>query len=161
MTPLCIEPGDLTSPDVRALLAEHLTDMYATSPPESVHALDTEALQVPEVTFWTVRKAGVLLGCGALRRLTAEHGEIKSMRTARHARGTGVASRLLDHITAEARRRGYARLSLETGAQPYFAPARRLYRGRGFVDCAPFGDYAPDPNSVFLTLPLGGTPVRR
>lgn len=161
MTSLRIEPGDLTSPDVRALLAEHLTDMYATSPPESVHALDTEALQVPEVTFWTVRKAGVLLGCGALRRLTAEHGEIKSMRTARHARGTGVASRLLDHITAEARRRGYARLSLETGAQPYFAPARRLYRGRGFVDCPPFGHYAPDPNSVFLTLPLGGTPVRR
>jgi putative acetyltransferase len=159
VTDLRIETGDLASPDVRSLLAEHLADMHATSPADSVHALDTEALAVPAVTFWTVRREGELLGCGALRHLTDVHGEVKSMRTARHARGTGVASRLLEHIVAEGHRRGYARLSLETGTQPFFAPARRLYRRYGFVDCPPFDTYQPDPNSTFLTLALDGGAV--
>jgi putative acetyltransferase len=161
VTELCIEAGDLGSAEVRSLLAEHLADMHATSPAESVHALDVEALAVPSVTFWTARRGGELLGCGALRHLSDGHGEVKSMRTARHARGTGVASRLLDHIIAEGRRRGYARLSLETGTQPFFAPARRLYRRRGFVDCPPFDTYVPDPHSVFLTLVLDGADRRR
>lgn len=156
MTELRIETGELARPDVRSLLAEHLADMHATSPADSVHALDLEALAAPAVTFWTVRREGELLGCGALRRLTDAHGEVKSMRTARHARGTGVASRLLDHIVAEAYRRGYTRLSLETGTQPFFAPAHRLYRRYGFVDCPPFDGYRPDPNSAFLTLVLDG-----
>jgi putative acetyltransferase len=149
-----IEPGDLDRPDVRALLAAHLADMHATSPPDSVHALDTGGLRVPEVTFWTARRDGDLVGCGALKRLTDDHGEVKSMRTAPHARGTGVASRMLAHIVGEARARGYTRLSLETGTQQYFAPARRLYRRAGFVDCPPFADYGPDPNSAYLTLSL-------
>ncbi|HEY3503759.1 MAG TPA: GNAT family N-acetyltransferase [Actinocatenispora sp.] len=149
-----IEPGDLDRPDVRALLAAHLADMHATSPPDSVHALDTTALRVPEVTFWTARRDGELLGCGALKQLTAGHGEVKSMRTVPHARGTGVATRLLDHIVGEARARGYVRLSLETGTQPYFAPARGLYRKAGFVECPPFADYRPDPNSTHLTRTL-------
>lgn len=160
MSELRIEGGDLASPEVRALLAEHLADMHATSPAESVHALDVGALTEPAVTFWTARRDGELLGCGALRHLGDGHGEVKSMRTARHARGTGVASRLLEHIVAEGRRRGYARLSLETGTQPFFAPARRLYRRYGFVDCPPFDAYRPDPHSAFLTLALGDTVAR-
>ncbi|MEZ5092615.1 GNAT family N-acetyltransferase [Nocardioides sp.] len=138
--------------DVLALLHEHLTEMRATSPPESVHALDAGALAAAGVSFWTAREHGQLVGCGALRELSPTHGEIKSMRTATAARGRGVAAALLAHVVAECRRRGYARVSLETGSQDFFAPARRLYARHGFVECGPFGDYLPDPNSVFMTL---------
>lgn len=148
---------DLDDPlrgDVRELLEEHLADMYATSPPESVHALDAHALAVPEVTFWTLREEGALLGCGALKQIDPAHAEIKSMRTATAARRRGVAARLLDHLLAEARSRGCARVSLETGAEDFFAPARALYASRGFTTCGPFEGYAEDPNSVFMTLEI-------
>ena len=145
---------DLSGPEVAALLAEHLDDMRATSPPESKHALDLDVLRRPEVTFWTVHDDGQLVGCGALKRLDATHAEVKSMRTASARRGGGVASTLLAHIIDEARRLGYARLSLETGSAEFFAPAHRLYRRFGFVDCEPFGDYRTDPHSIFLTLRL-------
>lgn len=145
---------DPARPEVRALLEEHLRDMRRISPIRSVHALDVEGLRVPAITFWSVREGGALLGCGALRELDRAHGEIKSMRTATEARRRGVARAMLAHILDEARRRGYARLSLETGSQPAFEPARSLYRSAGFVPCPPFGDYAEDPNSVFLTLVL-------
>jgi putative acetyltransferase len=151
---LHIHRDDLRGPEIRALLAEHLRDMHAQSPPESVHALPLDALRAPDVAFWTVWHDGDLLGCGALRELDAAHGEIKSMRTAAAQRGRGVARAMLRHILAEAQQRAYRRVSLETGAQAAFEPARRLYRGFGFVACAPFGDYLPDPNSVFMTLEL-------
>jgi putative acetyltransferase len=146
-----IEVDDPYRADVLDLLAEHLADMYATSPPESVHALDPGRLAVPSITFWTVRDDGALLGCGALKELSAEHGEIKSMRTATAARGRGVGTRMLAHILAEADARRYSRVSLETGAQDFFAPAKRLYQRAGFTRCDPFGDYQPDVNSVFMT----------
>ncbi|MCP2265378.1 GNAT family N-acetyltransferase [Promicromonospora thailandica] len=150
--------------DVRRLLDEHLTDMYATSPAESVHALDHTALLAATVTFWTARDDdGVLLGCGALSELSGAgdvpHGEIKSMRTATTARGRGVASAVLTTILAEARRRAYHRVSLETGTQDYFAPARRLYARHGFTECGPFGAYVPDPHSTFMTLRLVPAPL--
>jgi putative acetyltransferase len=145
---------DLSGPEVAALLAEHLDDMRASSPPESKHALDLEALRRPDVTFWTVWSGDALLGFGALRELDTTHGEIKSMRTASAAQGRGVGSALVRHVVAEARRRGYRRLSLETGSSDHFAPARRLYERHGFVPCAPFGDYRPDRHSVHLTLVL-------
>jgi len=146
-------------PDVRRLLDEHLADMFATSPAESVHALDQDALAGPEITFWTARDSavpggGVLLGCGALKDLGAEEGEIKSMRTAPHARGRGIAALLLARILDEARQRGYGRVCLETGSQEFFAPARRLYARHGFVLCPPFAGYRPDPNSVFMARSL-------
>jgi len=149
-----IRRDDLCGSEIRDLLAEHLRDMRAQSPPESVHALPLDALRSADIAFWTLWQGDALLGCGALRELDATHGEIKSMRTARAQRGRGVARAMLNHILAESRRRAYRRVSLETGAQDAFAPARQLYRSAGFVDCAPFGDYAPDPNSVFLTLAL-------
>lgn len=145
---------DPTSSDVAALLEEHLADMYATSPPESVHALDPASLTGSDISFWTMREDGAVLGCAALKRLGPDHGEIKSMRTATAARRRGVAARLLDHVLAEARAAGYGRLSLETGAQDFFAPARSLYVSRGFAECGPFGTYELDPNSVFMTLDL-------
>ena len=149
-----IAPAAPARPDVHALLSEHLADMFATSPAESVHALDHSALSHESITFWTAREDGVLLGCGALKALSAGRAEIKSMRTTAQARGRGVATRLLEHIVAEAGRRGFELLSLETGTEDYFAPARRLYARHGFTECPPFGDYTLDPHSVFMELPV-------
>lgn len=144
--------GGLDRPDVLSLLGEHLADMFATSPPESVHALDVSALRDRSVEFWTARSDdGVLLGCGALKDLGGGHGEIKSMRTTAAARGRGVATALLGHLLDRARDRAMTRVSLETGTEDYFAAARRLYRRHGFAECEPFGDYVLDPHSVFLT----------
>ena len=152
---ISIRVDDLAGDEVRALLDEHLAHMRSISPPESVHALDLDALRRPEVTFWSAWSPdGRLLGCGALKALDARHGEIKSMRTATAQRRSGVARALLAHIVAEAQSRGYARLSLETGAEPAFAPARALYQRFGFALCAPFAGYAEDPNSVFMTRTL-------
>ena len=149
-----IEIDNPARPDVTQLLGEHLADMYATSPPESVHALDVDALTAPGVTFWTARRDGELVGCGALKELDPDHGELKSMRTTAAARGTGVGRALLVYLVAEGRSRGYSRLSLETGTQEYFAPARGLYASQGFTGCGPFADYAEDPYSAYFTLVL-------
>jgi putative acetyltransferase len=128
--------------------------MLSISPPESKHALDLEALRAPEVTFWSVLDGGTVVGCGALKRLDASHAEVKSMRTAVARKRSGIASLVLGHIIAEARRMGFARLSLETGSADFFAPARKLYEKFGFTYCEPFADYRPDPLSVFLTRAL-------
>lgn len=149
-----IRRDDLTGPEIRALLEEHLANMRAISPPGSVHALDLDALRRVDVTFWTVWSGADLLGCGALRELTPKHGEVKSMRTAQAHRRKGAARVMLTRIVEEARRRGYERLSLETGTQEPFVPAHRLYESAGFVRCPPFGDYVEDPNSVYMTLVL-------
>lgn len=149
-----IRRDDLSGPEIRALLEEHLRSMHALSPPESVHALDLEALRRPEISFWTVWDGGQLLGCGALKELDAHHGEIKSMRTAQAHLRKGVGRVMLEHIVQVARNRGYARLSLETGAVPGFEAAVALYRAFGFVECEPFAAYKPDPYSLFMTRAL-------
>lgn len=154
MNDMLIRCDDLTSAAIRGLLEEHLRDMHALSPPESVHALDLAALRRPEITFWAAWEDDQLLGCGALKQLDLTHGEIKSMRTAVAYRGRGVGRAMLVHIVAEARRRAYHRLSLETGSMDAFAPARRLYESFGFHRCGPFADYAEDPNSVFMSHEL-------
>ena len=150
-----VAAGDPTDPEVAPLLAEHLDDMRATSPPESVHALDGAGLADPAVTFWVARLGGTVAGCAALKELPPYAGEVKSMRTADFARGQGIGTALLRHLLAEARRRGYDAVFLETGTQPYFAPAHRLYRAHGFTECPPFGDYVLDPNSLFMILTVG------
>ena len=154
ITELQIKIDDLSGPEIAALLAEHLADMHAQSPPGSVHALDLDALRKPDITFWSMWSEGKLVGCGALKELDKGHGEIKSMRTAREFRGMGAGKAMLRHILDEARRRSYTRLSLETGSMAAFEPARRLYRSHGFTDCAPFADYTDDPNSTFMTIQL-------
>lgn len=150
-----IEQDDLSRPAVHALLHEHLANMNALSPPESMHALDLDRLRAPDITFWTAWDGDTLLGCGALKELDATHGEVKSMRTPDAARGRGAGKALLAHILATARARGYQRLSLETGSQPEFEPARQLYARAGFSICGPFADYRLDPLSTFMTRTLG------
>lgn len=149
-----IDLDDPLRPDVRSLLEEHLRNMHELSPPESVHALEVSGLKAPDITFWTARDGGTLLGCGALRELDPGHGEVKSMRTSAALRRQGAGRAILAHIIAEARARGYRRLSLETGSAEGFLPARRLYQSAGFQYCGPFADYWLDPNSVFMTLIL-------
>ena len=151
---LRIVPGDLTDPRIVDLLEIHVTTALAQSPRESCHAFDVSGLQRPEVSFWAAWAGDDLLGVGALMDLGGGHGEVKSMHTARDARGRGVGGAMVRHIVATARERGYRRLSLETGSMDYFAPARALYARHGFSECDPFGGYRVDPNSVFLTLAL-------
>lgn len=149
-----IRSGELDHPEVIALLREHLRGMAELSPPESVHALDLDRLKRPDVTFWSAWEQENLLGCGALKQLDVEHGEIKSMRTATAHRRRGVAAALLEHLLGEAGRRRYRRLSLETGSMEGFEPARSLYARYGFDYCGPFADYRDDPNSVFMSKAL-------
>lgn len=149
-----IELDDLSRPQVHELLREHLSNMYELSPPESVHALDLSALRSPAITFWTVWEDSTLLGCGALLELDPAHGEVKSMRSPRALRRRGAGRAVLSRIVEEARARGYARVSLETGSTDAFRPAQRLYESFGFSYCGPFGNYRPDPNSTFMTMAL-------
>jgi len=151
---LLVVPGDLTDPRVVELLEYHVTTALAQSPRESCHAFDVSALQRPEISFWAIWEGEALLGIGALMDLGGGHGEVKSMHTAKAARGRGVGSAMVRHIIEAARARGFERLSLETGSMDYFASARALYARHGFVECGPFEGYVPDPNSVFMTLDL-------
>jgi putative acetyltransferase len=146
-----IRVDDLTSAVIVEFLGEHLDDLAKYSPPESRHGLNLDELRRPEITFWSAWSSGELLGCGALKELNQQHGEIKSMRTSPSHRREGVATKLLSHILEEAKRRNYKRVSLETGSMAAFAPARELYSKFGFKKCAPFADYIEDPNSVFMT----------
>lgn len=149
-----IRSDGITDPAVIDLLKEHLRCMALASPPESIHALNLDGLRKPDVTFWTIWNGDELAGCGALKELDSQQGEIKSMRTAYAYQGKGVAKLMLQHLIGEAKARGYRRLSLETGSAEYFEPARRLYAGFGFEPCRPFGLYKEDPNSAFMTLKL-------
>ncbi len=149
-----IRNDDLRGAEIIALLQEHLRCMAMISPPESRHALDLNGLRQPDITFWAIWSGSDLAGCGALKQLDNQHGEIKSMRTAYGYQRQGVASRMLEHIISQARSRQYQRLSLETGSMPYFEPARKLYQRFGFKFCEPFGTYVLDPNSVFMTREL-------
>jgi len=146
-----IRVDDLRGPEIIALLQEHLRCMAQVSPPESRHALNLDGLRKPEITFWTIWDSANLAGCGALKELSPQHGEIKSMRTATGYLRQRVASKMLEHIITEAKRRNYRRLSLETGAMAYFHPAHKLYASFGFAHCDPFGAYKLDPNSIFMT----------
>lgn len=145
---------DLSGPEVARFLEEHVQEMRSITPLESKHALDLDGLRQPEITFWSVMDGDTLVGCGAIKRLDAGHAELKSMRTAPARKRSGIASLLLKHILAEARRMGFTRLSLETGSADFFLPARKLYEKFGFDYCEPFGDYKLDPYSRFMTRTL-------
>jgi len=151
-----IREDDLSGPEIAALLRAHLDHAARHSPPESIHALDLDRLRAPEITFWSAWSDGELLGCGALKELAPDHGEIKSMHTALAHRGKGVAARLLAHMLEEAKARPYRRVSLETGTMEGFAPARALYARFGFRVCPPFAQYREDSHSVCMTLELHG-----
>ncbi len=143
--------GEFDRQDVRELLDRHFTEMQGSSPPSACHVLPLDSLRDPAIRFFTLRGGNMLLGCGALKRITARHGEIKSMRTSDAALGRGVGGAMLGHLTATAREMGMTRLSLETGSTDHFAAAVRLYERAGFERCDPFHQY-PDTNwTLFFT----------
>lgn len=145
---------DVSGVEVRALIARHLAGMHASSPPESVHAFDAAQLRQPGLRFWSAWLGEELVGCGALKQLDAERGELKSMRVADAYLGRGFGRAILEHLMREGRAMGLQSLWLETGSAPAFAPALRLYESAGFVRCGPFGDYVEDPFSIFMTRAL-------
>jgi putative acetyltransferase len=149
-----ISIDDPRAEDVRGLLERHLAFANVHSPPEDVHAFAVDALLDPAVTFFSFRLTGQLLGVAALKQLDEHHAEVKSMHTAQEARGRGIGRAMVDHLIRVAHNRGLRRVSLETGSMSAFAPARRLYASAGFRPCGPFGDYAPSPNSTYMTLLL-------
>src|SRR5947207_1166329 len=152
-----IVQGDFSDPRVVDLLHIHRTSAKAETAPGSAHALDLTGLQSPDVSLWTIWDEETLLGVGALKRLSADHGEVKSMYTVQSSRRRGAGSAMLRHIIATARARGISRLSLEAGSWAYFLPARAFYTSHGFVECPPFAGYVLDPNSVFMSIDLTGT----
>ena len=145
---------DLTGPAVAALLRLHLDEMHQWSPPESVHAMPIERLRADDMTFYSAWHGAELAACGALKALGGGHGELKSMRAHPDCRGRGAGRAILDHLLAEARTRGYTRVSLETGRPDHFAPARALYSANGFAECPPFADYVTDEFSICMTREL-------
>lgn len=147
-----ISPDDPRAEDVRALLECHLAFARRHSPPEDTHALEVDELVEPDVTFFSFREDGELLGVGALKAIDSRHAEVKSMHTVEAARGRGIGRAIVEHLVSVARARGFRRVSLETGSMAAFAPARSLYASAGFSPCEPFGDYRASPNSVYMTL---------
>ena len=149
-----IRRGDLSDQRIVALLRYHFDKCHEVTPPGSAHVFSVDKLAAPGIDFWAAWDGDDLLGVGAMKPLDAELGEVKSMHTWEKARRRGVGGALLRHIIETSRARGLQRLSLETGSFEYFAPAVALYKAHGFTECPPFGDYRPDPNSVFLTRAL-------
>jgi putative acetyltransferase len=149
-----IDRADFQDPGLGRFLQAHLDDLTPTAPVESRHALDLAGLGRPSVRLWVAREGADIVGTAALAALESRHEELKSMRTHPARRSAGIASRLLDHLLADARSRDVRRVSLETGSMDFFAPARALYGKVGFVRCPPFGAYTNDPNSVYMTLAL-------
>lgn len=149
-----IQTANLDTPEFAALIEAHAELMLSLSPPGSCHFLPMDGLRDPDVTVWEMRDGAALVGCGALKELSPTQGELKSMHTLASHRGAGLGRKMLDYILAEARARGYAKISLETGSQDGFKPSRSLYASNGFELCEPFADYVVDPNSVYMTLDL-------
>lgn len=148
---LTIKPESPLTPDLTLLMQRHTKAMHAESPPESIHMLDAGKLAVPGIWFFVMREDGAPIGMGAVKRIDESHAEIKSMHILAERRGEGLSRNMLEHLTYHALSLGFTKLSLETGSQSGFAPARGLYANAGFEECGPFEGYGPDPNSVFMT----------
>lgn len=146
-----IAPG---APEVSNLIATHLELMRASSPACSVHAMTAERLTASGARFFAIFAAGEAVAMGAIAVIEPGHGELKSMHVRQSMRGQGLAGVMLAHLLSTAREMGLIRVSLETGSQEAFAPARAFYGRSGFDTCLPFAGYTPDPNSVFMTRVL-------
>lgn len=153
---LSIERADFKDPGLAAFLNGQLDELAPTAPAESRHALTLSRLQASDVRLWVAHHGPdqEIVGTAALATLEPGHEELKSMRTSPRRRGQGVATRMLEHLLHDARARGVRQIYLETGSMDFFARARALYAKAGFVNCAPFGAYREDPNSVFMVKQL-------
>lgn len=149
---LAIRPDDPRREPCRVLLERHLAFCKQHTPPEFVFALDLSGLLKPSISFYSAADGATVLGVGALKALGGGHAEIKSMHTATEARGRGIGRAIVEHMLTVAAERSLSRVSLETGSQEAFAPARALYAAIGFRPCGPFGSYPDSPTSMFMTI---------
>ena len=146
-----IKVGDLSNPEIRALVETHRAEMGTNDNARLSNTLNLDGLKSKDVTFFAVREGETLTGCGAIKELNETHGEIKSMHTVRRFRRRGVSAALLFHMIKLAEERGYTRLSLETNPGSDYKPARKLYERLGFEICGAFGDYEDHKDSIFMT----------
>ena len=146
--------GNFDHPEVNQLLTKHFIELRAASPEGSAHVLDIAGLKVPSIKFWSLWENNKLIGCGALKFLEKDHGEFKSIRVADEFRKKGIGERIIKHLIDEAKKLEISKLSIETGAGEFFAPARKLFNKFGFKKSEPFAHYKVDPNSCYFTLDL-------
>ncbi len=146
--------GNFDNPEVNQLLKKHFIELRAASPEGSAHVLDIPGLMIPSIKFWSLWKEDQLMGCGALKFLDKNHGEFKSIRIHDNFRGKGNGAKIIHYLIKEAKKLNITRLSLETGASSFFAPARKLFDNCGFKPCSPFAHYKEDKNSLYLTKVL-------
>jgi len=149
--------GNFDHPKVNELLKNHFIELRAASPKGSVHVLDIPGLKIPSIKFWSLWKDDQLMGCGALKFLEKDHGEFKSIRVHDNFRKKGNGIKVINHLIDEAKKLEIKRLSIETGAGEFFAPARKLFDKCGFKPCPPFAHYKEDINSLYLTKLIDNT----
>jgi len=143
--------GNFDHPEVNQLLKKHFIELRAASPEGSAHVLDIPGLKVTSIKFWSLWEENLLMGCGALKFLDKNHGEFKSIRIHHSFRGKGNGIKIINHLIGEAKELNIRRISIETGASKFFAPARKLFDNCGFKPCPPFAHYKEDINSLYLT----------
>tara|TARA_B100001093_G_C26813841_1_gene1008785 strand:+ start:1603 stop:2070 length:468 start_codon:yes stop_codon:yes gene_type:complete len=144
-------------PEVNHLLQKHFIELRAASPKGSAHVLDIPGLKTPSIKFWSLWENNKLMGCGALKFLEKNHGEFKSIRVHDNFRGKGYGIKVINHLIEEAKKFDIKRLSIETGAGEFFAPARKLFDNSGFKPCSPFAHYKEDVNSLYFTKHLNNS----
>ena len=146
--------GNFDHPEVNELLEKHFVELRAASPEGSTHVLDIPGLKVDSIKFWSLWKDKQLMGCGALKFLDKDHGEFKSIRVHDNFRGKGNGVKIINHLISNAKKLKIKKLSIETGAGKFFAPARKLFNNSGFKPCPPFAHYKEDVNSLYFTKHL-------
>ncbi len=143
--------GNFDNPEVNELLTKHFIELREASPEGSAHVLDIPGLKIPSIKFWSLWENDKLMGCGALKFLSTNHGEFKSIRVHDDFRNKGNGIKVIDHLIGEAKKLNINRISLETGAGKFFEPARKLFKKCNFELCEPFAHYKEDINSLYLT----------
>ena len=149
--------GNFDNFEVNELLIKHFVELRSASPVGSAHVLDIPGLKVPSIKFWSLWENDKLIGCGALKFLDDEHGEFKSIRIHDDFRKQGHGTNVINHLINEAKKLKIKRLSIETGAGKFFAPARKLFNYSGFKPCPPFAHYKEDINSLYFTKHLNNS----
>ena len=144
--------GNFDNPEVNELLNKHFIELRSVSPAGSTHVLDIAGLKDPSIKFWSLWENNELVGCGALKFLEKHHGEFKSIRVADKFRKQKFGNKIIYHLIDKSKQIGIKKLSVETGAGEFFAPARKLFKSFGFIECAPFAHYKEDPNSCYYSL---------
>jgi len=146
--------NNFDNPEVNDLLTKHFVELKSVSPKGSTHVLDIPGLKDSSIKFWSLWNEDKLIGCGALKFLSNDHGEFKSIRISDKFKAKGYGSKIINHLISKAKNLNIKKISVETGAGIFFAPARKLFTNSGFKKCGPFAHYKNDPNSCYFTIDI-------